>query len=90
MFGRPAYPGAAIRQQRLTRGDEFGDVRIMDYGTDSKERYRVAAFCPGYELGYIGDTPKMNPDFDHWCNSLDEANAMFDVYLDRERSYGWT
>ena len=59
----PKYPGAAIRTARLVwpSTGEHGEVRLMDYGGDSKTRYRVAAFCPGHVVELPGDTPKVEP-----------------------------
>jgi hypothetical protein len=90
------YPGMSIRQQHFIRGvstataEDFGDVRIMDYGADSKTRYRVASFCPGYETSYPGDTPKMNPERDDWCATLEEASDFFDIYVADAKLRGWT
>lgn len=88
----PKHPGDAVRHQLLSRDDpptELGDIRIMDYGEGGKQRYRVASFCPGNCVTLPGDTPKMEPDFDHWCVSKDEANAMYDEYMARAYSEGW-
>jgi len=70
--------------------EDVGDVRIMDYGKDSKARYRVASFCPGYETGGPGDTPKMNPERDEWCVTLHEANQFFSIYVASAVLDGWT
>jgi len=86
----PDYPGATIRQQLFIKLDEFGDVRIMDYGSGSKTRYRVASFCPGYESSYPGDSPKMNPERDQWCHTLAEATDFFTIYVGSAKCiYGW-
>ena len=83
------YPGAPILQQFLARADDIGMVRIMDYGADSKTRYRAASFCPGYETSSPGDTPKMNPERDEWCETLDEATEFFDIYVASAKLNGW-
>ena len=61
----------------------------MDYSSDSKTRYRVAAFCPGRVVELPGDTPKVEPEADIWCVTLDDASAWFELYVDRERRDGW-
>lgn len=87
----PEYPGASIRTARLVWSStgECGEVRLMDYGSDSKTRYRVAAFCPGRFVWLSGDTPKVEPEADNWCGTLDNANEWFELYVDRERRDGW-
>ena len=89
--GEPEYPGASIRTFRMVRPStgERGEVRLMDYGSDSKTRYRVAAFCPGRIVELPGDTPKVEPEADIWCVTLDDASAWFELYVDRERRDGW-
>jgi hypothetical protein len=61
----------------------------MDYGSGSKRRYRVAAFCPGRVIELPGDTPKVEPEADNWCETLDNANEWFALYVDREHRDGW-
>lgn len=88
----PKWPGDAVRSQLLSLGDpitELGDVRIMDYGADSKTRYRVAVFCPGRDVCCEGDTPKMESDYEQGCNGKDEANELFEVFLRRQHAAGW-
>jgi hypothetical protein len=90
-YREPEYPGASIRTARLIwpSTGELGEVRLMDYGSNSKKRYRVAAFCPGRTVELPGDTPKVEPEADNWCALLAGANAWFDLYVDRERRDGW-
>ena len=87
----PEYPGASIREHRLVwpGTGELGQVRLMDYGSGSKKRYRVAAFCPGRDVVLPGDTPKVEPEADNWCETLDNANEWFELYVSRERADGW-
>jgi len=66
---KPKYPGYAVRIQRLTKDDEVGDVRIMDYGMSPYCRYRVASFLPGRSVCVEGDTPKTEPERDAWCET---------------------
>ena len=87
----PEYPGASIRTARLVwpSTGEHGEVRLMDYGSGSKTRYRVAAFCPGRDVVLPGDTPKVEPEADNWCVTLDSANEWFELYVDHEHRDGW-
>lgn len=92
LWTKPAHPGDAVYRQLLAWGappTEFGDVRIMDYGTSNKPRYRVACFCPGVEVDLPGDTPKMEPECDQWCATVSEANSWFELFVDREHRDGW-
>src|SRR5665647_3076550 len=87
----PEYPGASIRTVRMVwpSTGELGEVRLMDYGSGSKKRYRVACFCPGRTVELPGDTPKVEPEADNWCVTFADANAWFGLYVDRERADGW-
>jgi hypothetical protein len=87
----PEYPGASICTVRMIwpSTGELGEVRLMDYGSGSKKRYRVAAFCPGRLVELPGDTPKVEPEADNWCTTLDDAKAWLGLYVDRERRDGW-
>jgi len=87
----PEYPGASIRTHRLVwpSTGELGEVRLMDYGSGSKKRYRVACFCPGRVVELPGDTPKVEPEADNWCETLADASAWLGLYVDRERRDGW-
>lgn len=87
----PEYPGASIRTVRMVwpGTGELGEVRLMDYGSGSKKRYRVAAFCPGRVVDLPGDTPKVEPEADNWCVTLADASAWFGLYVARERADGW-
>lgn len=85
----PKYPGDAVRIALLIRGDELGDVRIMDYGQSSKNRYRIAAFLPGYEECTPGDTPKTWPEEDRWCTETGTATITFDQYVKAAHAAGW-
>jgi hypothetical protein len=90
-YTEPEYPGAAICTTRLVwpGTGELGEVRLMDYGSGSKRRYRVAAFCPGRTVELPGDTPKVEPEADNWCVTLADAAEWFKLYVDRERRDGW-
>ena len=87
----PEYPGESIRTVRMVwpSTGELGEVRLMDYGSGSKKRYRVAAFCPGRVVELPGDTPKVEPEADNWCETLADASAWFGLYVDRECRDGW-
>jgi hypothetical protein len=77
------YPGAAVKITQLQQDStgDFGDVRIMDYGKDSRTRYRVAAFCPGVIVDLPGDTPKTEPENDQWCSTFTQALAVHDKFV---------
>ena len=87
----PEYPGASVRTTRLVWSStgELGEVRLMDYGSGSKKRYRVAVFCPGRVVELPGDTPKVEPEADIWCGAFSDANRYFELYVDREHRDGW-
>lgn len=90
-MAEPQYPGAAIQSQLFiwSSTGEIGDVRIMDYGSDSRHRYRVACFCPGRTVCVEGDTPKTEAEFEHWCSTLPQALVWFDLYVSRKGRDGW-
>lgn len=92
MTAAPKYPGDAIHTTRFEwpGTGELGDVRIMDYGVGSKLRYRVACFCPGREVELPGDTPKVEPECDHWTNDIITALEWYKLYISREIRDGWT
>jgi hypothetical protein len=90
------YPGDSVRMRMFQFGEpvkgqwfDIGDVRIMDYGKDSKTRYRVACFLPGRDVCVEGDTPKTEANCDNWCNTEREANRWFDLYVNRAIRDGW-
>ena len=89
LAGEPGYPDAAVRLTQLVRNNELGDVRIMDYGKDSKTRYRVAAFLPGRDVVVEGDTPKTEPEREDWCTAVEEAADFFSIYVADAKLYGW-
>jgi hypothetical protein len=83
------YPGDAIRLRLLIKGDELGDVRIQDYGSASKQRYKVGTFLPGVTECTPGDTPKTWPEKDFWTNDGDEAIRVFTLYVMESMKDGW-
>ena len=98
VWSKPKIPGAgyAVREVQLSRGfnrylssafHEVGNVRIQHYGAN----VCVAAFLPGWESSFPGDTPKMNPDDSEWfaAEDVDAANAQFDKYVAQAKANGW-
>lgn len=82
---KPKFPGDSWVIVNLQRGDEIGDVRVMNYDS----HFRVAAFVPGWEQCSPGDTPKMVPDRDHWTEDRQEANKLFAQYVIDAFRDGW-
>jgi hypothetical protein len=89
VWTEPRIPGAgyAVRETRMRCADEVGNVRIQHYGPN----VCVAAFLPGWESSFPGDTPKMNPDDSEWfaAEDVDAANAQFDKYVAEAKANGW-
>lgn len=83
------YPGDSVLQQDFLKDNEFGDVRIMDYGEGMVTRYRVAMFCPGSVVFLPGDTPKTEPEADIWSNDEQEAQSLFELFVDCAKEDGW-
>lgn len=82
----PKYPGDAVLSLLLRKGDELGDVRVQWYKDDA---LRVAAFLPGYETSFPGDTPKMNPERDEWVTTREEASRVYVQYIIAAFRDGW-
>ena len=85
-WSEPKYPGDTVRIVRFERDGELGDVRIQHYGVGA---YRVASFCPGYETSYPGDSPKMNPEDDRWCETVHGADTYFDWFVSKAKVAAW-
>lgn len=87
----PQYPGDSVRMQRLERRGELGDIRIQWYGNGcpSIGPWRVAAFIPGRDVFNPGDTPKVEPEADEWCDERAAADKQFIAYVARAIIDGW-
>lgn len=85
------YPGDSVREIRLKKGREIGDVRIQDYSETSRQKpcYRVASFLPGNLVESPGDTPKVEPEHSTWENDAGEANIRLHMFLEAAQADGW-
>lgn len=86
LWTKPKYPGDAVRILPLRRGDEFGDIRIQQYD----QHVRVCAFLPGREVFLPGDTPKVEPERCMYYRFDNQADALFDNYVQDAYAEGWT
>lgn len=82
----PRFPGDAVRMLLLKRGKEIGDIRIQAYNARS---FRVAAFLPGVNVSFPGDTPKVEPENSCFRMSTYAADEAFDLYVQRAYEDGW-
>lgn len=89
-FSQPKYPGDAVLLQQFSRGEEIGDVRIMDYSDGCKTRFRIACFLPGISVFLPGDTPKTESERDCWRNSEAAARRVFGIYCRGAKQDGWS
>jgi hypothetical protein len=81
----PKYPGDAILLLRLAKDRELGDVRIQWYET----HWHVASFLPGIDVCLPGDTPKVEPERDEWCDSRKDADTHFIRHVIAAFRDGW-
>lgn len=86
---RPDYPGASAHEIAITKGEDHGSVRIMDYGPGVSTRWRVALFMPGVYQELPGDTPKTWPEQDHWTNDWALAVEIYAGYRALALSHHW-
>jgi hypothetical protein len=86
------YPGDAVRDLLLHRGQELGMVKIQDYMDcmkDPKNRFRVGSFLPGdYECS-PGDTGKLWPEKKVNVGTIAEANDAFEILVAEALADGW-
>lgn len=89
--GEPAYPGAPVLLTSMRRGEEYGDVRVQDFGeTVTGGRYKVCQFLPGVVECSPGDTPKVWPEIHQIVTTLDEAGDVFARYVEQAHAAGWS
>lgn len=79
------YPGDTVRVMWLTKGTEFGSVRIQHFG----EFVKVGAFTPGAEECPDGDTLKVWPNEWETFTENFSADGRFDDYVQRAFADGW-
>jgi hypothetical protein len=89
MTDEPKYPGEPCELRLLIKDDEIGDVRVQDYGSACKQRYKVGTFLPGISECSPGDTPKTWPEKSVWTDDRDEAMSVFARYVEEAREDGW-
>jgi hypothetical protein len=91
-WNEPQIPGDSVREIRMKKGSEIGDVRIQDYTATSKQKpcYRVASFLPGRHVCMEGDTPKTEPEHSIWVmTTKEEANDHFAQFVEAAKADGW-
>lgn len=80
------YPGDAALIVLLTNGEDIGDVRVQEYGTDS---FKVGSFLPGVVECSPGDTPKVWPERSEWVTDRPAAAKVLGRYLIEAFRAGW-
>lgn len=86
LWTKPSYPGDTVRILPLKRGNEVGDVRIQAFNARS---FRVAAFLPGVNVAFSGDTPKVTPERSCFRANTYAADMAFDEYVQAAYEAGW-
>lgn len=81
----PKWPGDAVREIMLIRGDEIGSIRIQHYGNS----LLVACYLPGICHVHPGDSPKTEPEESEWCTSSYTADNLFDRYVTLAYNNEW-
>lgn len=83
------YPGDSVITLRLVRGHELGSIRVQDYGSTCRRRYKVGEFLPGREESSPGDTPKVWPEREEWADAIELAKCWLFVFAGHALLDGW-